>query len=96
MAVAFFFVVALAVVAFQGYGDKRCRSYLQAWAAEHGYVVDRITRRWLTVRFFFRSKEQRVYEIEGRDAYGNPFVADALVGGYFLGSLSDRVEVRIR
>jgi hypothetical protein len=93
---ALFFAIALLAVAFQGFGDARCRRYLQAWAAENGYVLDRITRRWLTLRFFLRSREQRVYEIEGHDANGNAFVADAKVGGYFLGSLSDRVEVRQR
>jgi hypothetical protein len=76
------------------YGDRKCRQHLESWATENGYVLLSATRSWFSFRFFFRSDDQRVYEILLRDAAGGERVAWARVGGYFLGSWSDQVDVR--
>ena len=93
---AFLIVVAVCGIAVWSAvrGAEKCRAYLDEWAAANGYELVRATRRWATLSFFWRSKAQRVYEIEVRDAQGRQRAGKAKVGGYFLGSMTNRVDVR--
>jgi hypothetical protein len=74
--------------------DRLCRRHLETWAVENGYELVSATRSWLSFRFLWRSRDQRVYEIVLRDAEGREQVAWARVGGWFVGSWSDQVDVR--
>jgi hypothetical protein len=74
--------------------ERLCRRRMATWAVENGYELVSAKRSWLSFRFLRRSGEQRVYEIVLRDAEGREQVAWARVGGYFLGELSNEIDVR--
>ena len=91
-----FFVLFLvcAALAFQVLGDRRCREHIAAWAHENDLEVLDVRRRYLTLHFFWRSDQQRVYEVDVVDAKHLHRTAVVKVGGYFLGAFSEQVDAR--
>jgi len=84
-------LVAMVVVVART-ADATCREHLANWARENGYVLDRVTRRWVTLHLFLRS-HVRTFSIEAHDAAGNRMTGEADVGGVLVGALSGRVDV---
>ncbi|HEV2891100.1 MAG TPA: hypothetical protein VGX28_12065 [Frankiaceae bacterium] len=88
-------VVLIALsLALEHHGDRVSREHLEAWAAQEGYTLLDVRRRYATFRFFFRSKAQRVYELTAvHDATHAHRSGAAKVGGYFLGAMTPDVDV---
>jgi len=82
--------VALTVLRF-----SRASSMLRDWAASNGYEIVNQEYCWFWPGPFLlrKSKGQMVYRIEVRDQHGNARSGYARLGGWFLGMLSDQVEV---
>jgi hypothetical protein len=81
------------MLAFWQYG--RARTLLQEWMREHGYTILEAERRDLRRGPFFwtTARGQIVYHVVVRDHSGNGRSAWVRCGGWWLGMLSDRVEV---
>jgi hypothetical protein len=97
--VSMLFVLAVVgSIALQIQGDRRCREHIQGWAAVQGLAVASVRRRWFFFGSFFftTSRSQRVYDVAFVDAGGMVHPALVRVGGWFVGALSDRVDVRWR
>ena len=78
------------------WGFRRGEVLLDRWAARNGYRIVEREYRWLAKGpFFFRSgKGHSVYRIAVRDGAGELRRGWARCGGWFIGLLSDHVEVR--
>ena len=89
-----------AVAAFVGlmiwWHFSRSDSLLQQWAQRNGYrLVRREYRSFFKGPFFWTtSRGQTVYYVTVEDAEGNRRSGWVRCGGWFLGLLSDNVEVR--
>ena len=78
------------------WGFRRGEVLLDRWAARHGYRIVEREYRWVAKGpFFFRSgKGHSVYRITVSDRDGTTRRGYARCGGWFLGLLSDHVDVR--
>jgi hypothetical protein len=96
----FFLFMMFAIVVFAGlaisWHYSRSQSLLEQWAAQHGYQLLRGEYRTFRRGPFFwtTSKGQTVYYVEVLDPSGNRRRGWVRCGGWFLGLLSDRVDVR--
>lgn len=74
---------------------NRSRTLLDRWAEENGYEILSSERRIFSRGPFFwtTGKGQVVYYVAVRDSAGNPHSGWVRCGGYFLGLLSDNVDV---
>jgi hypothetical protein len=90
-----FCFVTFAVLAI-GWHYSRAASLLQRWAEQHDYRIIHKEYRYLFrgPYFWTTSKGQVVYRITIEDPEGTVASGWARCGGWFLGLLSDRVEVR--
>jgi hypothetical protein len=88
-------VVAVGIAAFMWH-LSRSRSLLEKWAAENGYKILHTEYRNLFRGPFFwtSSKGQTVYYVKIRDREGNVRTGWVRCGGWWLGLLSDKTEVR--
>ncbi len=75
---------------------SRSRSLLEQWAAANGYrIISAQYRNLVRGPFFWTtSKGQTVYRVTVEDADGRQRDGWVRCGGWFLGLLSDRVQVR--
>jgi hypothetical protein len=91
-----FVVIAAIAIAFSFMRFAKANSVLEEWARENGYSLISAERKSLFRGpfFFTSSKSQLVYYISVEDAAGNRRSGYARVGGYMVGLLSDRVDVR--
>jgi hypothetical protein len=71
----------------------RSRALVRQWAKANGYELVKITMSWYKVSPFLESNRQESYQIRVRDQRGRERCGWAIVGGYFLGFLSNKVEV---
>lgn len=74
---------------------SRSNSLLQQWAEQNGYrVVHQEYRTFFKGPFFWTSsKNQTVYYVTVEDAHGQQRKGWVRCGGWFLGLLSDNVDV---
>lgn len=74
----------------------RSNSLLHEWAKRHHYGILRQEYRWFFKGPFFwtSSRGQTVYYVVVEDRHGNQGQGWVRCGGWFLGLLSDEVEVR--
>ncbi len=88
------FVVFAVVAMLWHFG--RSSSLLQQWADENGYrVIDKEYRTFFRGPFFWTtSKGQTVYYVTVEDDEGRIRRGWVRCGGWFLGLMSDNVEVR--
>jgi hypothetical protein len=77
-------------------GDARCRAMIARWAESQGLQLVSVTRRWFAFTWFWRSKQQRVYDVTVVDSAGHRRDAALLTGSYMFGSLTDQVRVKWR
>lgn len=89
------FAVSVAVLML-GWQFGRSRKMLNTWAADHGYRILDAENRWFRRGPFFwtSGKGQTVYRIMVRDRDGDTREGWARCGSYWMGLLSDQVEVR--
>ena len=75
---------------------SRSRGMLERWAAENGYQLLSDEYRWISRGPFFwtTGKGQTVYRVSVRDSAGRVRNGWVKCGGFFLGLLSDKVQVR--
>jgi hypothetical protein len=75
---------------------SRSASLLDRWAERNGYrVLDREYRSFFKGPFFWTTSEgQTVYHVTVEDKEGRRRTGWVRCGGWFLGLLSDNVEVR--
>ncbi|HEX8911507.1 MAG TPA: hypothetical protein VF796_04035 [Humisphaera sp.] len=85
-------LVGLVSIAWNSGAGERM---LDRWAAANGYTLLSAEHRWLAQGpFWWRtSKNQSVYRISVRDAAGEVRTGWARCGGWFLGMMSDQVDV---
>ena len=90
----------LAVVAFAAclitWHFSRSRSVLEQWAHDHGFrILHSEYRNFSKGPFFWTSsKGQTVYYVTVRDGSGNVRSGWVRCGGWLLGLMSDKAEVR--
>jgi hypothetical protein len=93
-----FVFVAVAVVVILGlvWHFGRSSSLLHQWAAQNGYrIIRQEYRNFFKGPFFWTStKGQTVYYVVIEDSGGNRRSGWVRCGGWWLGLLSDNVEVR--
>ena len=94
-----FLVVLLVIgiaIALAAWHYTRSTEMLKAWAQSKGLTLINSKRRFLRRGSFFwtTSKGQEVFYVTVRDAHGNRRSGYVRVGGWFVGMLSDNVEVR--
>lgn len=89
-------LVVIAAAAWVAFHFRRANTLLQRWAAASGYRI--LDRQWRLLRrgpfFLTTSGGQEVYRVIVEDSAGNIRKAYVRCGGYFLGMLSNRVDVR--
>jgi hypothetical protein len=73
----------------------RSRALVSRWARANGYELVKISMAWFKVSPFLESHRQESYQIRVRDRRGRERCGWAKVGGYFLGFLSNKVEVEL-
>jgi hypothetical protein len=89
-----FLLIAAAVIGMQLRGRMRARAHLDRWAAQHGLRVRSATLRLNPFGpFFLHSNAQRVWNVTFQDDRGHTRQAIVKIGGWFVGSFSDQVEV---
>lgn len=76
-------------------GERRAVEHIEQWAADSGYRVGMVQRRWLWKgRFFMRAtRYQRVYDVSFVDKNGHVRGAQVRVGNWLLGALVGEVRV---
>lgn len=73
----------------------RSRFLLKQWARAHGYELVKMSINWSKFGpFLFASQRQEVYQIKVRDRRGRERRGWAKCGGYWLGFLANKVEVK--
>lgn len=74
----------------------RSSSLLEGWARKNGYrIIDKEYRTFFRGPFFWTTgKDQTVYHVTVEDQHGRRRSGFVRCGGWFLGLLSDNVEVR--
>ena len=88
-------VVVVLGIAGIAWHFSRSRSLLEQWAAENGYqILHSEYRNLVKGPFFWSSKGQTVYYVKVRDNQGNVRTGWLRCGGWWLGLMSDRTEVR--
>ena len=89
-------VLLLLAVAGLAWHFSRSRSLLEQWAMENGYELLHTEHRNLFRGPFFwtSSKGQTVYYVKVRDRNGATRSGWVRCGGWWLGLLSDKTEVR--
>ncbi len=71
------------------------RSMLDRWAESKGLTLTFVEACWLFKGpFFFATRGQAVFRITARDKDGLLKSGYACCGGYWVGTLSDQVDVR--
>jgi hypothetical protein len=87
------FIVIIAAITFDYY---RSNSILQRWADQNGYrIVQRERRAFFRGPFFWTTGHNRVvFYVTVEDAHGQQRNAWVRCGGWFLGLLSNNVDVR--
>jgi len=93
------FLILLAIAAVAGlwfWHFGRSRSILENWAAQNSYeILESQYRNFFKGPFFWTSSRgQTVYYVKIRDQTGNVRTGWVRCGGWFLGMLSDKAEVR--
>ena len=74
---------------------QRSNSLLQQWAEHNGYrIISQEYRSFFKGPFFWSSKGQTVYYVVVKDSDGNMRRGWVRCGGWFLGLMSNNVEVR--
>ena len=88
-----FVVFAIVMIAWH---FSRSRSLLDQWAADNGFrIIESSYRNLVRGPFFWTtSKGQTVYRVTVEDGSGRRRSGWVRCGGWFLGLLSDRVQVR--
>jgi len=91
-----FIILALAGVGVVIYGQvSRSQHLLHKWASENQYdLVYAQNRVFRKGPFMWSGKNQVVYRIHVRDEQGNERKGWVRCGGWLLGMLADKVEVR--
>ena len=89
-------LVAIVAIGSMAWHFSRSRSILEQWAAEQGFeIVHREYRSFRRGPFFWTtSKGQTVYYVTVRDSTGNQRSGWVRCGGWFLGLMADKAEVR--
>ncbi len=72
----------------------RSKVLVSRWARVNGFELVKVSIPWFRVSPFRTSKHQDVYEIRVRDHRGRERHGWAKCGGFFLGFLVDKVEVK--
>ena len=74
----------------------RSQTILQQWADQNGYrIIDQRYRNFFKGPFFWTtSRGQTVYSVTVEDDHGRRRTGWVRCGGWFLGLLSDHVDVR--
>lgn len=74
---------------------RRTDQVMERWSRETGFSIVSREFRWLSRGPFWltASRGQSVYRIEALDAHGMYHTGWMRIGGWFLGILSDQVEV---
>lgn len=93
---AVFFVLLFAFgIALTIWHFSRAKNVLEQWASQNGYtILSRQRKTFLRGPYFFTtSKGQEVYYITVQDAAGNSRSGYFKVGGFFMGMMSDNVDV---
>ncbi len=87
--------VSLVVLSW-AWGVSRGTSLLEGWARSHGLQILSQEECWFFKGPFFwtSSKGQKVYRVAVRDREGFERLGYVRCGGYWLGLMSDHVEVR--
>lgn len=93
LAVVAFVIFAIMVIAWH---FSRSRSLLEQWAHENGFrIVSSEHRNLVRGPFFWTtSKGQTVYRVTVEDATGRQRSGWVRCGGWAMGLLSDKVQVR--
>ena len=74
----------------------RSKRLLDKWATANGFTLVKMNMNWSGFGpFLFTSQHQEVYRIKVRDHRGREHSGWAKCGGYWLGFLVDKVEVRL-
>jgi len=91
-----FLVIAALVVASLAWHFSRSRSVLEQWADENGFeIINSEYRNFSRGPFFWTtSKGQTVYFVTIRDSGGHVRSGWVRCGGWFLGLMTDKAEVR--
>jgi hypothetical protein len=91
---AFAVIVVLAILSMV-WRFRRADSLLLQWADRHGYrIINQEYRSFLKGPFFWTSsKGQMVYYVTVKDSEGNIRRGWVRCGGWFIGMLSDHVDV---
>lgn len=89
-------VFALFVVGVIKWHFSRSHSVLEQWADEHGFEILHSEYRSLIRGPFFwtTSRGQTVYYVTVRDGHGTERSGWVRCGGWFLGLMTDKAEVR--
>ncbi len=97
-ALPFLGIIVLAVVGIVSlaWHFSRSRSVLEQWAEENGFEILQSEYRNVTRGPFFwtTSRGQTVYYVRVRDPQGMERTGWVRCGGWFLGLMSDKAEVR--
>jgi hypothetical protein len=88
--------IAILVILSIVWHFSRSRSLLEQWSAENGFrIVESSYRNVVRGPFFWTTgKGQTVYRVTVEDMSGQRRSGWVRCGGWFLGLLSDRVQVR--
>jgi hypothetical protein len=94
--VLLFVVIGIVVIGSMAWHFSRSRSVLEQWAVENGFEILHSEYRNLVRGPFFwtTSKGQTVYYVRVRDSKGTERSGWVRCGGWFLGLMTDRAEVR--
>jgi hypothetical protein len=87
--------IMIASIASIAWTRQRVTTLLARWAAANGYQVRQSEPRYLRCGPYFwrRSRSQVVYHVTVTDPRGWPRSGYVRLGGWFLGLLSDHVDV---
>jgi hypothetical protein len=79
-------------------GEGRAVEQLQRWASAHGLRIVAMSRAyiWHGPFMIWSSRAQRVFTVSFADSKGNVRDAWARVGGWWMGTLTEQVDVRWR
>ena len=90
-----FFIFLILAIAFSFARFAKASSILGNWAAQNGYrLIESERTTFFRGPFSFRtSKSQVVYRFVVEDSAGTRHAGYARVGGWFMGTLSDQVDI---
>jgi hypothetical protein len=89
-------LIACFVVLSLVWGSSRGGSMLDRWASANGFQILSMESCWFFRGPFFwtSTRGQRIYRVTVRDGEGRTRSGYVRFGGYWLGLMSDRVDVR--